>query len=162
MICLAIGLGVLGFVAMRRAHRRCHYYGGSGYGWHGHHGHHGHGGPGRWMLYRVFQRIDASPAQERAIIGEVDKLRAKVRDTRHNLRDTRTDLAAALRGPVLDDAALGAVLGRVDGATGEVRGAVLDALRSIHGVLDDRQRQELAEMLEGGWRGGWRGSPYRM
>ncbi len=163
MICLAIGLGVLGFVAMRRA-RRCHHHGGGGYGgWHGHHNHGGHGGPGRWMMYRMFQRIDASPAQERAIIGEVDKLRSRVRDTRHNLRDTRVDLAAALRGPVLDDAALGAVLGRVDGATGEVRGAVLEALRNIHGVLDDRQRTELAEMLDrGSWRGGWPGSPYRM
>ena len=167
MICLALGLGVLGFVAMRRAHH-CRHHGGGGHGWHGYHGHgHGRGGPGRWMLYRVLQRIDASPAQERAIIGEVDKLRAKVRDTRHNLRDTRADLAAAMRGPTLDDAALGAVLGRVDGATGEVRVAMLDALRNIHAVLDERQRHDLAEMLDqGGWGGGWRGGrhggPFRV
>ena len=37
MIGFAIAIGVLGFVAMRRAHRRCHGY--FGYGWHGPYGH---------------------------------------------------------------------------------------------------------------------------
>lgn len=181
MIALAIGLGVLGFVAMRRAHRRCHAYGYGGYygGCHGgddgnpwggnpwghHHHHHGRWGrgPGRWMMYGMLRRIDASPAQERAIIAEVDRLKARVRDSRANLRDVRGDLAAAVRGPSLDDAALGAVLGRVDGATNEVRGAVLEAIRNIHGLLDDRQRNLVAEMLDksgGGFRGGF--GPYRM
>jgi len=167
MICIAVALGVLGFAAMRRAHRRCH--GHFGYGWHSPFGygypHRGPGGfrraRGRWMLHAVFSRIDASPAQERAIIGEVDKLAARVHGAKSSLKDARGDLAAALRGPALDDAALGAVLGRVDAATGEARAAVLDALREIHGVLDDKQRAQLADMLDrdGGW---WRGfGPYR-
>ena len=77
------------------------------------------------------------------------------------MRDARGDLAAALRGPTLDDAALGAVLGRVDAATGEARTSLIAAMRNIHAVLDDRQREQLAEMLDGGWfkRGG---SPYRV
>jgi hypothetical protein len=62
---------------------------------------------------------------------------------------------------VLDDAALGAVLGRDDGATGAARTAILDAIRNIHAVLDDKQRERLAELLDKGW---WRrgGGPYRM
>jgi Spy/CpxP family protein refolding chaperone len=168
MTCLAIAIGILGFAAMRRAHHRCH--GHHGYGWsgpfgHGHHGHRGgfRRGRGRMVLHALFSRIDASPAQERAIIHEVDKLQERVHGAKAGLRDARGDLAAAVRGPVLDDAALGAVLGRVDTATGEARGAVLDALREIHAVLDDRQRAQVADLLDhshgGGWWRGW--GPYR-
>lgn len=167
MICLAVAIGVLGFAAMRRAHRRC--YGHHGYGWHGPfgygpHAHHGFGfrhARHRMALHAMFSRIDASPAQERAIIHEVDKLQERLHGAKSGLRDARGDLAAAVRGPVLDDAALGAVLGRFDTATGEARSAVLDALREIHGVLDDKQRADIADLLDhkGTWWRGW--GPYR-
>jgi uncharacterized membrane protein len=158
MIHLAIGLGLLGFIAMRRA-RRCHGYGGCGSsGYHSYYGRHHHGRR-RWMLNMALAKIDASPAQERAIIAEVEKLQERVHAAKGGLKDARGDLSAALRGPVLDDAALGAVLGRVDGSTAEVRTAVLDALRAIHALLDDRQRAQLADLLGGSWR---HGGPYRM
>jgi hypothetical protein len=186
MIALAVGLGVLGFFALRRARRGC-YAGEYGYGWqapwaayegeaehaHHHRRHRGHRGRrgrrGRWMLHAALSRIDATPAQERAIVGEIDRLRERVSGVRDGLHDTNVDLAAAVRGPLLDDAALGAVLGRVDGATSEVRAAALDALRNIHAVLDDKQRAALADLIErrGGGRGsggagGWfRMGPYR-
>ncbi len=154
MLHVAIGLGLLGVFVMRRAHRRCHGHG--GYGYHGYYGRHSRR---RWMLHGALQRIDASPAQERAIIAEVDKLQERVHAAKRGLKDSRGDLAAALRNEVLDDAALGAVLGRVDGTTAEVRAAVLDALRAIHALLDDGQRAQLADMLGGSWR---HGGPYRM
>ena len=44
MICLALGLGVLGFVALAR---RVVAHGGGGYGWHHHHHHGWHGSPRR-------------------------------------------------------------------------------------------------------------------
>ena len=173
MICLALGLGVLGFIAARKA-RRCHYYGGHG-GWHHHHHHGWHGGGGPWRggpgrrgLYMALSHLDASPAQERAIVAEVDKLHERLWTAKRSMKDGRADLAAAVRGPVLDDAALGAVLGRVDGATTEARTAVLEALRNIHAVLDDNQRNQLADLLDRGW---WRrgsnggphgGHPYRV
>ena len=198
MIALALGLGVLGFFALRRARRRCYAGGYHGYGWHGPwaseggdgddyyddrgdrgdrsdrggppwmrpgsrwHARRGRGGRGRrWILHRALSRIDATPAQERVIVGEIDKLQERVRTARGGLKEVRTDLSAAVRGSVLDDAALGAVLGRVDGATAEVRAAAIEALRNIHGVLDDKQRAELAEMLEQGRGGSWRTGPYR-
>lgn len=160
MICLALGLGVLGFIAARKA-RRCSrgYY---GHGWHHHH-HFGWGGRGRRGLYFALSRLDASPAQERAIIAEVDKLKERLWAARANLKEGRGDLAAAVRGQTLDDAALGAVLGRVDGATAEARAAIVDALRNIHAVLDDKQREQLAEILDRGWwRGRSGGGPYRV
>ena len=159
MICLALGLGLLGFVAARRA--RCHHYhhaydGGFGPPWR-----HWHHRGGRHGLYMMFNRLDCSPAQERTIIAEIQQLKHRLRDTQWGMRDARGDLAAALRHSTLDDAALGAVLGRVDQATGAARTAILEALRNIHAVLDDGQREKLAEMLDGGWfkRGG---SPYRV
>jgi uncharacterized membrane protein len=161
MICLALGLGILGAVAFRKA-RRCRY------GYYGH-DHYGWGGPpwarhhnyGRRGLYMALSHIDASPAQERAIIAEVDKLRERLWGAKHGLKDARGDLAAAVRGPVLDDAALGAVLGRVDASTAEARTAIIEALRNIHAVLDDKQRAQLADVLDQGW---WRrgGGPYRV
>jgi uncharacterized membrane protein len=116
----------------------------------------------------ALSHLDASPAQERAIIAEVDKLKERLRGAKSNLKDGRVDLAAAVRGPVLDDAALGAVLGRVDNATGEARAATLDAIRNIHAVLDDKQREQLADILDRGFwgwrgrRGGGDGGPYRV
>lgn len=140
-------------------------------------GRHGRGGRwrgrrGRWMMHAALSHIDATPAQERVIVGEIDKLKERVRAARGGLAEARGDLAAALRGPILDDAALGAVLGRVDGATSEARAAGLDALRNIHAVLDDKQRAQLADLLErrggggagrgGGGGAGWfRMGPYR-
>jgi Spy/CpxP family protein refolding chaperone len=162
MICLALGLGILGFAAARKA-RRCHSgYGCGGYShWHGWHHHH-HGGWGRRGLFMMFSRIEASPAQERAIVGEIERLKDRLRAARTGIQEARPDLAAAIRGPSLDDAALGAVLGRVDATTTEARTAVVDALRNIHALLDDRQRQQVADLLDNGWyrRGG--GSPYRV
>ena len=112
------------------------------------------------MLHAALGRIDATPAQERFIVAEIDKARERVRAARSNLKEGRGDLAAAIRGPVLDDAALGATLGRVDLATGEARAALLECLRNIHGVLDDKQRAQVADLLDssGGW---WRTGPYR-
>jgi len=161
MICLAIGLGVLGMVAMRRA-RRCHggghgWYGGGHGGWHRHHRH----GRRRWMMHAALERIDASPAQERAIIAEMEKLQERMHGAKRNLKDARGDLSAAVRGAVLDDAALGAVLGRVDASTVEARSAMIDALRNIHAVLDDSQRAQLADLLDSNGGGWWRRGPYR-
>lgn len=165
MICLAIGLGVLGALAFRRA-RRCH---GGGMGWHGpwghRYGHHDDHGPPwrrsrRWMLHGALARIDATPAQERFIVNEVDRVKERVAAAKGNLRDVRGDLASAIRGPQLDDAALGATLGRVDAATAEARTAIVEGLRNIHGILDDKQRAQVADMLDKGG-GFWRSGPYR-
>jgi uncharacterized membrane protein len=171
---LAIALGLVGLFALRHAHRRCR-----GYGYHGHHGHHGchgHGyggqgpwggrGPGRgfgrrsWMMHAALARLDATPAQERAIVAEIDRLTERVHAAKSSLKDARGDLAAAIRSAALDDAALGGALGRADTVTVEIRSAALDALRGIHAILDDKQRAQLADMLDrgGGW---WRGGPYR-
>ncbi len=111
-------------------------------------------------MHAALARLDATPAQERAIVAEIDRLVDRVHTAKSGLKDARGDLAAAVRGAALDDAALGGALGRADTATAEVRRAAIDALRAIHAVLDDKQRAQLADLLDrgGGW---WRGGPYR-
>ena len=156
----------------RRYHHHAYAYGGGGCGGHGGHDgppwtRHWHGGPGRRGLYMALSHLDASPAQERTIINEVDKLKERLRNTKASMKDARGDLAAAVRGPVLDDAALGAVLGRFDTAPGEARSATLEAVRNIHAVLDDKQRETVAELIDhGGWWSrhgrGPGGGPYRV
>jgi uncharacterized membrane protein len=162
----AIGLGLLGVFALRRARRHaCH--GGGNWGgppWRMHHGRahsHRRNHRRRWMFHAALQRIDATPAQERLIVGELDKLADRMRDARHRLHEARGDLATAIRSPQLDDTALAGVLGRVDHATSEARAASLEALRAVHAALDDKQRAELADLIDrrgGGW---WRSGPYR-
>jgi hypothetical protein len=160
MICFAAAIGLLGIAAMRRAHRCGHGFHGdswySPYGFGEPCGHrHRHGRRRRMVMHALLGRIDASPAQERAIIAEVEKLDDRVRAAKTGVHGARGDLAAAVRGPVLDDAALGAAVGRFDNAIGEIRAAVIDAVRAIHGLLDDRQRGQVADLLE--HRGWWRG-----
>src|ERR1043165_9833994 len=78
MICLAAAIGVLGIAAMRRAHRCGHGF--HGYGWYGPYGGgmRRHGVRRRWMMHALFRRIDATPAQERSIVAELEKLEDRV------------------------------------------------------------------------------------
>jgi uncharacterized membrane protein len=152
MLCIAAGMGILAAIAFHRAHRhrRCSWR--SPLRCHRDHS--------PWWLARGFAEIDASPAQERVIAGELDKLRTALWAARRDVRATRGDLAAALRGPVIDDAALGVALGRLDAATASIRAQAIEAMRTIHAALDDGQRARLADWLEHGAEP-WRRSPYR-
>jgi uncharacterized membrane protein len=154
---LAIGLGLLGVVAMRRAHRRCRAYahGWAPPGWYGDAWGPPPWGPrrgrrGRWALHAALSHLDATPAQERAIVAELSRLARRADASRDAALEARGDAAAAIRGPELDEAALGAALGRIDGATAELRAAAIEALRAVHAALDDEQRGRLAELLERG------------
>lgn len=161
MIALAIGLGILGFAAMRHA-RHCHYHhGGFRHAYGHHHGWRGHHRRGNWMLHAALARIDATPAQERVIVNEIETLQERMYGAKSRLTEARGDLSAAVRGPMLDDAALGAVLGRFDASTAEARSAMVDALRNIHNVLDDRQRATVADLIDRNGGGFWRRGPYR-
>src|SRR5215470_3591525 len=99
MTALAIVIGVLGIMALRRAHRWHHGY--YDYGWHGpwghgchsRHGWHGRHARARMMVRWLFMRIDASPAQERAIIAELEKLQDRMRAAKAGVHDARGDLA---------------------------------------------------------------------
>lgn len=157
MLCLAIGLGVLGAIAFAKHRRHCRHGG----GWHHHHRHH-HGARGRrrWFMFHTLERLDASPAQERALVAELDQLEERLRTARGNLAALRPVLADAMRSRELDATALTGLEAGFDTVVADARGAITDTLRRVHALLDDRQRATLADLVGGGWRGA-AGGPYR-
>ena len=154
-------IATVGVVAAVKVLRRryggglCHGaygYGGGpqGGGWRGVRGF----GP-RWWLRSMFQRLDTSPGQEKAIVGAIDELRANRAAVREELRQTRGDLARAIAGGVVDDAALEETFARHDRSLAQLRVSFVEALKKTTEALDEPQRRRLAEVIEGrGWFGG--------
>ena len=127
--------------------------------WRGGRGEHGErGGPwnrGRGMIDAILGRLEATPGQEKAVLAAIDELKATASELRGTGRDVRSEVARAVRGPLLDDVVLEGATARIDDATLKLRAAVKTAIVKIHEVLDDRQRKMLADMIDSSWRGGW-------
>ncbi len=106
----------------------------------------------------VFERIDATPAQEKAIRAAFDELRTKARAVKDDARGMRGDLASALRGESLDAETLGTVASRASGAVDALRDAAIGAVLKVHEVLDEKQRAIVADALDSGFGpfGRWR------
>ena len=114
----------------------------------------GWGGDGAFM-YGLFEALDATPAQEKVIREAADELRGGAEGLRGEVRASRGDVAAAVRSPSLDETRIGEVFARHDAALEKMRRAAVGAVARVHAVLDDRQRERLAELLEHGpWAGG--------
>lgn len=139
-------------------------------------GRRGFGGRGfrrRFFLSFLFDRLDTTPAQEKAIAAAFDELRAAADAQRGEIRSTRADVAAAMRSPSFDETRLGELFARHDTVIEAMRKASVGALGKVHAVLDDRQRERLADLIEIGpaalrdmWPGGYtwrdrRADPYR-
>jgi hypothetical protein len=148
------------------SHRRHH-------GWHGHHHHHGGGwggyreeggedrGPrgfgggfrgGPFRIFRfVSERLDLTPAQEKVVRQSMEEVREVFAKHRSTLKDSRHDVAKAFRASSFDAVMMGDLFGKHDAAIEDVRKAVVGSLSRVHDALDEKQRERLAEMLEGGW-----------
>jgi uncharacterized membrane protein len=113
---------------------------------------------GMFGLNAVFDRLDATPAQEKAIRAAVVELRTKARAVKDDARGMRGDLATAMRGESLDAETLGTVASRASGAVDGLRDAAIGAVLKVHEVLDEKQRAIVADTLESGFGpfGGWR------
>ena len=140
---------------------------GGGWGRHRHgDGHHHHRGWGGWRddafwLRGLFERLDTSPAQEKVIREAIDEMRRSTSDLRDEARATRDDVAKAVQSPSLDETVLGELFARHDTHLEKVRKDAVGALGKVHAVLDDRQRELLAQLIASGPFGGRRGGPFR-
>lgn len=163
---LGFVIGTACLIGLLATLRRGGAYGACG-GRFGHHGgswghHHGgrwgRGGWGGWGGYRggrrqmlsfLLERLDTTAAQEKVITAALDELREAAESHRGELRRTRADVAAAARSPSYDETRLGELFARHDEALTSMRKEFVGALGKIHAVLDDRQRERLADMIEG-------------
>lgn len=151
-----------------------HHFGGGGgcgksmRGGHDHHGGMGFGGfggfPGfgggfgrmgaRGPLRYVFSRLETTPGQEKVISEEVENVMTAVQSIKGDFSSVRQTLANAVRSPVFNVEAIAELQVKQDIAIEKVREAIKTSLSKIHESLDDKQRQELAHIIEGGFRGG--------
>jgi uncharacterized membrane protein len=160
---------------LRRGHGSCGRFGyGYGHGYGHRCGGYGHeygggeryGGPrsrSPWFLRALFERLETTPGQEKAIAQALDQLRQNRRVLKEELRQTRADIAHALSGGLVDDRTLDETFARHDRLLAQLRVSFVEALKTVTEALDESQRKRLAQWLEGGfWRGGppW-GGPYR-
>ena len=116
---------------------------------------------GRWWrggLFMAMRRLQLTPDQQTVVREELERLGASLREHRQEWSASRRDVAQAMRGESFDATAMGELFGRHDERLSEVRKAVMEALGKIHAVLDETQRQRLAELVAQGG-GGWH--PFR-
>jgi len=94
------------------------------------------------------ERLEATPAQERAIAAAIEEFRAEMQALRGELPKTRADLASALRKSSFDEVLMGELFARHDTEMEKARKALVGLVARLHDALDQRQRDRLASMIE--------------
>lgn len=108
-------------------------------------------------LYRVLSRLEASPGQEKVIRSAVEDLRQRTRAIWASSREARPELAELIRAERLDSNALDSWFEARFAALRDMQRGIQQRLAEIHDVLDERQRKELAHLVERTPRWGWHG-----
>jgi len=135
-------IGTVSLIGLMKMWRRGRY-GGGGSGFRG-------GGPRRWMLRKLFERLDTTPGQEKVVMAAVDDVQRKAYSARAGLFAARGEVAKALRSEVFDSAAINEVLEKQQAALDEVKKSVREGLQSIHEAMSPEQRAQLADLVEFG------------
>jgi hypothetical protein len=159
------------------------WHGGGHGGWHGGWGRHGWGGHGpdggddwgvslgddgggegwgggvrgkRFFIRSVLSRVQATPAQERAIGVAFEEFRNDMKKLGGGeARRSRQELADALRRPTFDGVVLGEQFARHDTVIEGARKAFVGLVARTHDALEPEQRARLASLVERGPRFGW-------
>jgi hypothetical protein len=109
------------------------------------------------VLRALFERLETTPGQERAILAALDELSENRKTLRDEAKQTRVDIAHAVEGGLIEDATLEDAFARHDRILAQLRVGFTEALKKIVEVLDESQRKQLASWLEGGFFRGWGG-----
>jgi len=124
------------------------------FGYYGHHGRYGRrGGPGRWMMRRMFERLETAPGQEKVVLQAVHEVRNAAQKLWQDRREAQAAVAAAFRAPQLDAEKVNQVFAAFEAKLQELKKTAVQGLAQVHDALDERQRVELAALVEsaGGW-----------
>ncbi len=119
-------------------------------GWHGaRFGRWRQAGRGRYFgLYRLFEELDTSPGQEKAIRSAVAELRGTLGGLRPGLNETKSSVATALANETFDGAGLESVIGARVAELSGVGSALAVAIGKVHDALDAEQRRRLARFIQ--------------
>lgn len=113
-----------------------------------------HGGGGRFGFGRsrkmrwLFRFLDTTPGQEKVIRSALEEAFGQAQSARHEAREQRGNLAEAFRADALDGPSFVAAREGARAAFERAEGAVVEAMRKIHEVLDPMQRERLARLLD--------------
>ena len=139
---------LVGLAAMAARGRR--------YGFHrGHHGHGRRGGFAKHALYRLFDRLDTTPGQEKAILAAIDDFRGRARDARGDLRDIRKRVAEALAAEHFDEPAFAAIFDEPLARLSTLRDDMSKTVAGIHETLTPKQREYVSDVVESNTRWGF-------
>ncbi len=105
----------------------------------------------RWMMRRVFERLDTTLGQEKVIAQALEEVEHAAWAFRHEAREARVDLGRAMRGERFDTASVRAMYARQDALLEAMRKSVLEGMQKVHEALTPSQRAVAAELVE--WRG---------
>jgi Spy/CpxP family protein refolding chaperone len=114
------------------------------------------------MMRWLFERLETTPGQERAIMEAFARMRKDQGTVRQELAATREDLARVIEGGLIDDAALEETFARHDRLLAALRVSFVETMKTVGETLDPNQRKAMADLLKRrGWLGtGWaEGSP---
>jgi hypothetical protein len=103
---------------------------------------------GYFGLYRLFEELDTSPGQEKAIRSALSELRETFAALWPRLKETRHGVALALSNDAFDAGAVEQVLEAPIADVSRSRGAMISTLGKIHEALDADQRRRLARFVE--------------
>ena len=100
----------------------------------------------RWLLHK----LDASPGQERILRNAFDSIRTAAIDFVEGGKSSRRELAELLRESNFDNQRVNDWFVAREHEFQKVRESAVRALAEAHEVLDDRQRESLAKLIERG------------
>jgi len=133
-------IGTLSLIGLIKVVRR-------GGGWNGHGR---HTGPRRWMMRRLFERLDTTPGQEKVILEAVDQVEQNGRAARDAFFSGRADIGRAMRSEHFDTAAVNETFEKQQAAVDAFKKTVLENMQKIHEALTPEQRQAAGDLLEHG------------
>jgi Spy/CpxP family protein refolding chaperone len=107
----------------------------------------GRRGDRSWGMRRLFGRLDTSPGQEKVIRNAVLQMRDTALSVRDQARAAQPELAELIRRGNLSQEELNAWMNARLEQMHQASPGLVEAFAKVHEVLDDQQRNQLADFM---------------
>jgi uncharacterized membrane protein len=95
------------------------------------------------------RRLDVDEDQALVVDHAMRDVNVACKELAASMVEARSEAADALRGESVDDGALEALFARTDEELARTRRHLISAVKQVHAVLDDEQREALADLMVG-------------